>query len=370
MFRPLRSVNRTFPTNNTAAFITQNNSVVSNSPAGFRNILDNPRTVDIGNNVSRPGYALPNNQIISTAEMNSIMRNNDTTGMRRIFGNNISNDDYSALNRLRQTDNVPDASMHSRQLRRDAVKNNNPSTRTRTEEGIENSLRQNPSLNDYMLGLKNAGAGLLLGAGAYLVFQYASLARDIREALRRTGGSYHTTGLNGGDEVRTCLLLHRTCVKPDLMDTEVQVCRNDPLIADDNLLQSICDDFDYEKEGTVCRASNPNAYEFSPQYVDISELAPDQMIHCIEPYNFGDLIADLGLDGLLGENGLFTKSSNKSKSVSDSLLPAILMIGAIILIVVVGYFIFKSLSNRQTVQFQPMPMPTAVPMTPVPIQVR
>ncbi|AXU41607.1 ODV-E56 [Spodoptera eridania nucleopolyhedrovirus] len=367
MFRPLRGVNRTFP--NTAAFTNQNALVVSNSPQGFRNVLSNTRTVDIGNGQLRPGYNLPNNQMISTAEMNSIMRNNDSGGMRRIFGNNVSNNDYNGLTQMRRADNIPDANVHSRQLRRDAVKNNNPSTRTRTEAGIENSLNQNPNLNNHLQGLKNAGAAVLLGAGAYLVFQYASLIQDIREALRRTGGSYHTTGVDGGDELRTCLLRHRTCVTPEI-DNHVIVCQNDPLIADTAELNRICQDFNYEEEGTVCRASDPNANEFSPQYVDISELSTDQMIYCIEPYDFGDLIADLGLDGLLGENGLFTKSSNKSKSVSDSLLPAILMIGAIILIVLIGYFIFRSLGNRQTVQFQPMPMPTAVPMTSVPIQVK
>ncbi|QEI03417.1 ODV-E56 [Spodoptera cosmioides nucleopolyhedrovirus] len=372
MYRALRNVNRTYPSNNPGLFATQNASVINNSPPGFRNVLENPRTIDIGNNQLRPGYNLPNNQMISTAEMNSIMRNNDSAGMRRVFGNNISNNDYNGLTQLRRADNVPDANMHSRQLRRDAVKNNNPSTRTRTEAGIENSLNQNPNLNNHLQGLKNAGAAVLLGAGAYLVFQYASLIQDIREALRRTGGSYHTTGISGGDELHTCLLMHRTCLKPDLVDSNVIVCQNDPLIADSSELNRICQGFDYEEEGTVCRASNPNAYEFSPQYVDISDLSVDQMIHCIEPYDFGDLIADLGLDGLLGENGLFTKSSNKSKSVSDSLLPAILMIGAIILIVVIGYFIFRSLGNRQTVRFQPMPMPmpTAVPMTSVPIQVQ
>ncbi|QNV47769.1 oclusion-derived virus envelope protein 56 [Alphabaculovirus altersperidaniae] len=372
MFRSLRNVNRPFP--NTSNFLSANTAVVNNSPTGFRNVLNNPRTVDIGNGQVRPGYNLANNQMISTAEMNSIMRNNDSAGMRRVFGNNVSNNDYNGLNQLRRSDNIPDANMHSRQLRRDAVKTNNPSTRTRTEAGIENSLNQNPNLNNRLQGLKNAGVAVLLGAGAYLTFQYASLIQDIREALRRTGGSYHTTGINGGDELRTCLLMNRTCLKPDVVDKDVIVCPFDPLMSDQSALNAICNGFDYEAEGTVCRASDPNAHELSPQYVDISQLGDDQMIHCIEPYDFGDLIADLGLDGLLGENGAFTKSSNKSKSISDSLLPAILMIGAIILIVLIGYFIFKSLSNKQTVQFQPMsqfqPMPTAVPMTAIPIQLK
>ena len=365
VFRPLRLVNRTYP--NATAFTSANNAVVSASPTGFRNVFNNPTTVNIGNNQVRPGYNLGNNNFISTAELNTIMRNNDSTGMRRVFGNSPTNNDYAGLNQIRRSDNIPDANMHSKQLRRDAVKNNNPSTRTRTEEGIQNSLNQNPNLNNALQGLKNAGVAALLGVGVYLTFQAVSLIQDIREALARTGGSYHASGFDGGEDIDVCLLRHRTCVLP-VLDGSVNVCVNDPLLSNISELNAICNGFNYDNEGTVCRASDPNTNENSPQYVDISELGVNQMIYCIEPYDFGDLIADLGLDGLLGENGVFAKSSNKSKSLSDSLLPAIIMIGAIIIIVLIGYFFFKRMSNRQTIQIEPMP--TAVPMTPVPIQVK
>ncbi|ACV50440.1 ODV-E56 [Spodoptera frugiperda multiple nucleopolyhedrovirus] len=368
VFRPLRNVNKTY--SNITSFVADNNSVVNASPSGFRNVLNKPTSVPAGNNQIVPGYNLPNNNFISTSELNSIMRNNDTNGMRRVFGNTPTNNDYNSLTQIRRADNIPDANMHSKQLKRDAVKNNNPSTRTNTPEGIQNSLNQNPSLNDYLQGMKTAGKVALLGVGVYLTFEGISLIQDIREALARTGGSYHTTGIDGGNEVSVCLLRYRTCRLPDVIDNEkVTICRNDPLIADINQLQNICANFNYEEEGSVCRASDPNANPDSPQYLDISNLGVDQMINCIEPYDFGDLIADLGLDGLLGENGLFTKSSNSSKSISDSLLPAILMIGIIIFIVFIGYFIFKRLGNTQTQTIQLEPIRTSVPMTSVPIQV-
>lgn len=298
------------------------------------------------------------------------MRNNDSNGLRRVFGNNVSQQDYTGLNRLRNVDNVPDANMHSKQLKRDAVKQNHPSTNTNTPEGIQNSLNQNPRLADYLDNMKKAGVVALLGVGVYITFNTASLIQDIREALARTGGSYHATGLNGGNEVDVCLLVHRTCVMPHI-DADVRVCVNDPLLPDGQELRSICNGHNLEVEKTVCRASDPNADETSLQYVDISELSPDQMIYCIEPYNLADLIGDLGLDGLLGDNGLFTKSSNSFTSISDTLLPVILMIGAIALMVLIGYFIFKKIGNTQTISVQPMPSYQPIPITStVPVQVR
>ncbi|AYN44965.1 odv-e56 [Alphabaculovirus alterspexiguae] len=368
-FRPLRRVNKQYT--NPGSFLTENALVIDTSPFGFKNVLSNTSTVQLPNNQFRPGYNLQNNTFISTAEMNTIMRNNDSNGLRRVFGNNISQDDYVGLNRLRNADNVPDANMHSKQLKRDAVKQNHPSTNTNTPEGIQNSLNQNPRLADYLDNMKKAGVVALLGVGVYITFNTASLIQDIRNALNRTGGSYHATGLNGGNEVNVCLLRYRTCVMPDLMDENVTVCINDPLLPNGPDLYNICNGHNLESEKTVCRASDPNAEETSLQYVDISELSTDQMIYCIEPYNLADLIGDLGLDGLLGDNGLFTKSSNSSTSLSDSLLPVILMIGAIALIILVGYFIFKKMGNTQTISVQPMPSYQPIPITsPVPIQVR
>ncbi|AIZ48565.1 odv-e56 [Agrotis segetum nucleopolyhedrovirus B] len=364
-FRPLRNVNKTYLNPNT--FVSDATTVFAATPGGFRNALRNPVSVSIGNNRYRPGYNLPNNDFIPTSQLNSVMRNNDTTGMRRIFGNTPTNNDYTAMNRLRGVDNVPDANMHSKQLKRNAVKDNFPDTRTRTPDGVENVLSKNPRLDNALQTMKTAGVVTLIGVGVYFTFSAANLIQDIIAAINKTGGSYHTTGIDGGNTVEVCLLLHRTCRMPEL-DGSVTVCDVDPLLPDGTALRNICNGFNYEAEQSVCRASDPNADENSPQYVDISELSTDQMISCIEPYDFGDLIADLGLDGLLGEEGLIAKSSNKSKSLSESLMPAILMIGAVILIILIGWFIFKRLGNRQTINVEPVP--TAVPLTTVPIQVR
>ena len=61
-----------------------------------------------------------------------------------------------------------------------------------------------------------------------------------------------------------------------------------------------------------------------------------------------DLIADLGLDALLGENGLLTNSSNSSQSVSDNFLTILLIIGGIILLVFVMYVVFKMVNKPQS----------------------
>ncbi|AIE47738.1 pif5 [Peridroma alphabaculovirus] len=364
-FRPLRTVNRTY--GNAGAFVADNAGVIAGAPSGFRGVLSNPTTQTISGNRVIPGYNIGNNNFVSTADMNRVLRNNDSIGIRATFGN-VSNPDLNALTQLRRSDNVPDARLHSSKTRADAVKTNHPATNTTTPEGVENVLNNNPRLYSYLDGLKKAGTVALIGAGAYLAFSAATLVQDVIDAINRTGGSYLVTGVDGGDELQMCLLRFRTCQLDHIRD-DVTVCTNDPLIRDEAVLRNICSGFNYEVEQTVCRASDPNANVDSPQYVDISELTPDRTITCIEPYNMGDLIGDLGLDNLLGDNGILTNSSNKSKSVSDSILPAILMIGAFILIVLIGYFIFKKLGSgggRQSFNIEPVAMqpgPTTIIQT-------
>lgn len=347
-FNPLRKVNKVY--SNTTQFTFDNLAVVNSAPNGFKNVLNTTSVQNIGNNRLIPGYYIGNNNFISAADMNRIMRNNDVTGIRNVFGN-VTPNDLNGLNLLRRADNVPDAALHTSSLRRNAVKQNYPSTNTNTPNGVNNVLNQNPRLNTYLQNLKTAGTVALIGTGVYLAFSAANLIQDIIEALNRTGGSWYYQGRQGGDVIDACLLIHRTCKLPDNLNSE-DLCTIDPLITNTAELNSICQGFDYETEKTVCRASNPNADVNSYQYVDISDLAPGQTIDCIEPYNMGDLIGDLGLDGLLGEDGLITNSSNKSQSLSDSLLPFILMIGAIALFIVFAYFIIKRLLNKQTVSVE------------------
>ncbi|QEI03577.1 ODV-E56 [Rachiplusia nu nucleopolyhedrovirus] len=347
-FNPLRRVNKIY--SNSADFVLDNAAVVNGAPTGFKNVLNNVNVQNVSNNRVIPGYNIGNNNFISTADMNRLMRNNDVSGIRNVF-NNVTQNDLNGLNLLRRADNVPDAALHSSNLKRNAVKQNYPSTNTTTPSGVDNVLQQNPRLNTYLQNLKTAGTVALIGTGVYLAFSAANLIQDIIEALNRTGGSWYYRGSQGGDIIDECLLIHRTCKQPDSL-TGVEICNIDPLISNTTQLNSICQGFNYEVEKTVCRASDPNANIDSPQYVDISDLAPGQTINCVEPYNMGDLIGDLGLDGLLGEEGLVNKSSNKSQSLSDSLLPFILMIGAIALFLIIGYFVIKRLLNRQTVSVE------------------
>ncbi|QYC92690.1 Per os infectivity factor 5 [Trabala vishnou gigantina nucleopolyhedrovirus] len=341
-FSSLRRVNKVFP--NANQFGVDNINVITSAPPGFNNVFQAPTTLNIGNGRFVPGYNIGNNQFVSTAYINRIMRNNDVGGIRNVF--NVNNTQIDSLGQLRRMDNVPDVNLHSNDLRRTAVKRNFPDTNTRTPDGVQNVLDQNPNLNSHLSNLKTAGVALLLGAGVYLTFSAATLVQDIVAALNRVGGSYYVQGRNGGDQYDSCLLLERTCRLDSPNDTNINFCTFDPLLNDDpQALRQICQGFNYEREQTVCRASDPNADPDSPQYVDIADLPTGQTIVCIEPYNMGDLIGDLGLDNLLGDNGLFAKSSNFGKSVSEKLLPIILMLGGLVLLLVIGYFMFKKFMN-------------------------
>ncbi|AKC91760.1 pif5 [Lambdina fiscellaria nucleopolyhedrovirus] len=342
----LRRVNKLYPNNSN--FVLDNNVLRNISPAGFTNVFNAPTTRNLGSNRFQPGYNLGNNRFVSTSDVNRVMRNNDSAGIRNIFSN-ANNNQIDSLGLLRRADNVPDAGLHSSFLRRNAVKQNYPSTMTRSSAGVQNVLNNNPRLASYLQNLKTAGTVLLLGAGVYLTFSAITLVQDIIEALNRVGGSYYVRGNNGGDEYQICMLVERTCLHPNTADTDVNYCDFDPLISDPVQLRALCNGYDYETEKTVCRASDPSADPLTPQYVDISDLAVGQTITCIEPYDMGDLIGDLGLDNLLGDEGILTNSSNVSKSVSNNLIPVLLLIGGLLLLAAVAFLIFKRMMMTKTV---------------------
>ncbi|ABI35689.1 occlusion derived viral protein-e56 [Ectropis obliqua nucleopolyhedrovirus] len=345
-FTSLRRVNKVYPNPNQFTNV-DNFSVLQSAPSGFS--FNNPSTVFIGNNRYVPGYNIGNNQFVPVSDINRVMRNNDVTGIRNIF-TSANNNQINSLNQIRRIDNIPDANLHSSAMRRNAVKQNYPNTVTRTPDGIQNVLNQNPSLNTYLTNLKTAGVAVLLGAGVYLIFTSATLIQDIIAALNRVGGSYFIQGRNGGDESDTCLLVDRTCRLENPSNENVNFCLFDPILNNNvEALRAICNNYDYETEQTVCRASDPYAHPDSLQYVDISDLGTGQTITCIEPYDMGDLIGDLGLDHLLGAEGLLSNSSDKSKSASDILLPIILVLGGLILLVVVAFFIIKRYMNSNSV---------------------
>jgi hypothetical protein len=338
-FTNLRRVNKVYPS--PASFVTDNTRLLTSTPAGFTNVLSVPSTRNLGNNRYEPGYNLSNNQFVSAGDINRITRSNDVPRIRGVF-QGISDPQINSLTQLRRADNVPDAGLHVKRTRGDAVKQNFPETNVRSIDGVDNALQQNPRLNTYLQGVKVAGVSVLLAGGAYLTFSAATLVQDIIRALNNTGGSYYVRGSSGGETADACLLLSRTCQRdPDMNTSDVSICNNDPLISDTEQLQSICSGFNYEVEKTVCRQSDPAADPDSPQFVDISDLLPGQTIMCIEPYNLGDLIGDLGLDHLLGENGLIGKSSNSSDSVSNKLMPLIWLIGAVLFLGLIIYFIYR-----------------------------
>ncbi|AAK85694.1 ODV-E56 [Epiphyas postvittana nucleopolyhedrovirus] len=364
-FSNLRRVNKVYP--NPATFATDNARLLTTTPAGFTNVLNVPSTRNLGNGRYEPGYNLSNNQFVSAGDINRITRSNDVPRIRNVF-QGISDPQINSLTQLRRADNVPDASFHVKKTRGDAVKQNFPETNVRSTDGVDRALQQNPRLNTYLQGAKTAGVAVLLAGGAYLTFSAATLVQDIIRALNNTGGSYYVRGSSGGDNADTCLLLHRTCQRdPNMNQADVAVCANDPLISNSAQLQSICAGFNYEIEQTVCRESDPAADPDSHQFVDISDLLPGQTLMCIEPYNLGDLIGDLGLDHLLGDDGLIGKSSNSSDSVSNKLMPLIWLIGAVLflglIIFLIYRYIFKSGSSGSAVAM-PQPPPVIVMQTP------
>ncbi|AKR17339.1 ODV-E56 (PIF-5) [Urbanus proteus nucleopolyhedrovirus] len=340
-FLNLRRVNKVYTNPN--AFVTDNLRVVQSSPSGgFRNIFNSPVTQTLPNNRYKPGYNI-NNTFVSTSQINSVLRNNDVTAIRRLF--NVDNAQINALGQLRRMDNIPDAALHSSYLRRQNVKNNYPSTQTRTPEGVQTVLDQNPQLNNRLITLKSIGTPILLGVGIYFLWSAATLIQDIIANLNRIGGSYYVVGRNGGETIDSCLLMRRTCQKGSNIENAVH-CTNDPLITDQAALNAICNNFDFATEKTVCRASDPNADVDSPQYVDISDLPSNQTIMCLEPYNLGDLIGDLGLDNIIGDNGLVTKSLNSSKNVGEKFMPLLLVLAGIFVFVIVIFFVFRMLMNK------------------------
>ncbi|AOT85479.1 odv-e56/pif-5 [Cyclophragma undans nucleopolyhedrovirus] len=341
-FSNLRRVNKVYP--NSADFIADNARLLTTTPVGFTNVLRAPSVRNIGANRYVPGYNLSNNRFVSTADINRITRNNDVPNMRNVF-TGISDPQVNALGQLRRADNVPDFNYHTKRTRSNATRQNFPETSTRTPNGVDQALQQNPRLNSRLIDMKRAGIGVALAGGGYLLFTSASLIQDIINALNNTGGSYYVRGSDGGNNVDACLLLQRTCRQdPNMNQSEVEICQMDPLIPNNpDQLQRICQGYNYQTEGSVCRASDPNADPDSHQYVDISDLPAAQTLMCIEPYDLADLIGDLGLDWLLGEEGLVGKMSN---SISEKLIPIIILIGAVLLIGVVCFFIFRYIINR------------------------
>ncbi|ANF29658.1 ORF_10 [Catopsilia pomona nucleopolyhedrovirus] len=344
-FTNLRRVNKVYP--NSVDFVADNARLLTTTPAGFTNVLRAPSVRNIGNNRYVPGYNLSNNRFVSTADINRITRNNDVPNIRNTF-TGISDNQIGSLRQLRRADNVPDVNYHTRRTRSNAIKQNFPETSVRTPDGVDRALQQNPRLHSRMIDMKRVGVGVALAGGGYLLFSAATLVQDIINVLNNTGGSYYVRGKDGGDNVDACLLLQRTCRQdPNLNRSEVTICEFDPLLPNDVAsLQNICNGFNYETEKTVCRASDPSADPTTPQYVDISDLPPGQTLMCIEPYDFGDLIGDLNLDWLLGDEGLVNKSSNLSDSVSGKLMPIILLIAGIFVIGLIIYLIYRFIIKR------------------------
>ncbi|AAQ21614.1 odv-e56 [Cryptophlebia leucotreta granulovirus] len=346
-FRGLRRTNKVY--NEPSSFINDHTLLIRNqTPSGFN--LNNPTSIRLPDGTYAPGYNI-NGQFISNSNVNTTLRNNDVISMRNLFPD-ASNNQMNGLTNLRRADNIPDATLHSLNTRKTSIKDSHPETRVKNREGVENALSQNPRLADYLRG---AGYTTLFGVSVYLVINVADLVGSIVEALNRTGGSWYYRGNNGGDNlnnIQACILRYRSCGM-SFADISNFVCELDPHdpnnvdpLMNFNQARDFCNGYNFENEGSVCRGSDTNADPLSLQYLDISELEPNQTIQCVEPYDFGDLIGDLGLEWLLGDNGLITTSSNSLTSISDNFLTIVLVIGAVIFLIFIGYIIFKLVNKK------------------------
>ncbi|AGQ20274.1 odv-e56 [Clostera anastomosis granulovirus A] len=352
-FTGLRRTNKVYP--NTNSFVSDHARLIQGqTPAGFN--LNGPTGMGLAGGDVIPGYNI-NGSFVSNATVNSILRNNDVTNMRILFPD-ATNNQMSGLRNMRRADNVPDATIHGLQTRKDNVRFSHPETAVRNRVGVENALAQNPRLGEYLRGL---GYVTLVGVGVYLVVNVADLVGSIVEALNRTGGSWYSRGNNGADSfdrIESCVLRYRTC-GVSLIDIQDSLCELDEFDATnvDPLMSladatRLCDGYSLVNEHSVCRGSDTNADPTSPQYLDISELDPNQTIQCVEPYDLADLIADLKLDWLLGEEGLFRGSSNSLNSLLSNILNVLLVVGVVLLMCLVGYVVFKMVVGRATASTQ------------------
>nr|UYX49653.1 ODV-E56 [Darna trima granulovirus] len=346
-FMGLRRTNKVYPNNN--AFMTDYAQLIRNqTPNGFN--LNNPTVMGLSDGNVMPGYNI-NGTFVSNANVNSVLRNNDVIGMRQLFPE-ATNNQLNGLTSLRRVDNVPDSALHSLQARKQNIKQAHPETAVRDRAGVDQALQRNPRLSDY---LKNAGYVTLFGVGVYLVINVADLVGSIVEAINRTGGSWYYRGNNGADNfnnIEGCILRYRSCGM-SFSDIQDFVCVLDPYDSNNvdpimtfEQARNFCNGYNANLEMSVCRGSDTNANPNSLQYLDISTLDPNQTIQCVEPYDFGDLIGDLGLDWLLGDEGFITASSNSFLSVSDNLLTIILIIGGIVILIFVGYVVLKILNKK------------------------
>nr|QKV50177.1 ORF16 protein [Plutella xylostella granulovirus] len=346
LFKGLRRTNKVYA--NGAGFITDHATFVRpNKINGFNLSAPDVRPVATG---FEPGYVI-NDRFVPNARVNNVMRNNDVIGMREIFPNANSNQ-INGLGSYRRIDNIPDSTLHGLDIRKNNIKNSRPETRVRNRQGVEEALNKNPRLRDYLYG---AGAITLVGVGSYLVINVADLVGSIVDAINRTGGSYYYRGNNGAtsmDNIDSCILRYRSCGMP-YADIADQLCVLDPLdptnvdpILNLEEAQQLCTGYNKDREKSVCRASDTTANPDSLQYLDISSLEANQTIQCVEPYDFGDLIGDLGLDWALGEDGLITASSNSFTSVSNNFSTILLVIGGVLLLAFIGFIIFKVVMNK------------------------
>ncbi|AAQ96415.1 occlusion-derived virus envelope protein 56 [Neodiprion sertifer nucleopolyhedrovirus] len=333
MFSGLRKTAKIY--DNTADLLVDNTSLVVGKFSNFDAVFSLPSAKSISK-----GYVIDYATFIGnvdTFSINKILRQADDVNIETLF--NATDTDIAGLNVLRKAANVPDNTIYVAEVKRINLKSLYPSLDVKTYDGIASGLNNNPKLYSYLKGL---GVATLAGGAVVLVLLGIDLVQDIIDALNRTGGSYFTYG--EADNVESCYLRYRSCgVDQSSVDTTTY-CQNflDPILEDDvTALTAICDGYDIDTEISVCRQSDPYADPDSEQWVDVSELAENQTLSCVEPYTFSDLISDLGLDWLLGDDSILGNSFTSGSDSISSLSSYIGYIAIFAIIIIVGIVFIK-----------------------------
>ncbi|ABC74890.1 occlusion derived virus envelope protein 56 [Neodiprion abietis nucleopolyhedrovirus] len=333
MFSGLRKTNKIYST--AADVIVDNTAKVVGTFSTFDSVfsLSSAKTINKGFVTNYSTYV----GLVDTFSVNKVLRQADEVNIKALF--NATDTDLSGLSVLRTASGIPDNTLYIAELKRLNLKTLNPSLDVKTYNGVSQALTKNPKLSTY---LKSLGYTTLAVGTVVLILTGVDLVQDIIDALNRTGGSFYSVG--SGDEVETCYLKYRSCgVDQTTIDTSLY-CANflDPIYGDDvETLETICDGYDIDTEISVCRQSDPYADPDSEQWVDISDLAENQTLSCVEPYTFSDLISDLGLDWLIGEDSIWSGSTTSGSDSISSLSSYLQYIAIFIVVIIMIIFFIK-----------------------------
>jgi hypothetical protein len=346
MFGGLRRVWHKYPTPGLPNWTAANIDNVRDTFPPLTGYFSTPNVFSLSNGLDDIPTYIINGRNFDVGQVNAALRNNDITKIREIF-NTAPLDLPQQINVLRGP-RMPDPYVFNLKTRQVNINYARPELNTRSYAGVQSAMNSHPRLLQYLKGL---GVATLVGVGVMLVLRGIDVISDILEAMSRTGGSYlFDTDTN--NVLQGCILRFRSCGMDIQSIDQGLFCQgfDDPLITDIGDLTQMCVGYNYDVEQTVCRYSDPYADPESPQWLDISLLHPDQMIACVEPYTFGDLLEDLGLGSLLGPDSKMKNLSGKLSEGFKWILQIVIWVVIIIVVIVVIYMLIRFIPKKNKQQ--------------------